>query len=1797
MNKDIVWKEARSNREDESWDDSEEEEEEQDKDHSDHNDECLDDSETDTRNQQTSEIQPDCNDAARSSSISSPFSHRRIDLKLRRNIVALAEAAKQQQQQQKSKPNYPTNNEQFSAWLENALVAISPNADFILFAAQSPEKVAFFAKLRMEPIDQYCTKELDIPLDFDEHITSLLCLPIMSTQRTSLGSVDWTALVIGLSSGYVKFYTEKSVCLLSLKFCDEPILSIKCQSQKNTPNGRSQTHFASMVDELLVTYRTNAIVIDGIGLYENLRISKEDIVKNGAHYEPAYTFDNLPTILTCQRWKLSEFSRDSKTSDADLFGMRCTTRFDLLRSDSMNLDNHKPTKSCTRTLATVGRNPFLCCYQEAKETTNHSYTEIISSLLPFWSKPQPTRMQVNEVANSSSTCLFDKGRLATTIISSPDKRLALVTDDFGRVMLVDVTNWLVVRLWKGYRSAQCGWIEVKRNPEERGSPCASFVAIYAPKRGLLEIWSAQRGPRVAAFNVGRGCRLLYSGFKMFNMRAEAAHLKGAAAAANTNLLIDQSYSTHCYLLNPKTGTVYTIELPYTYSLYKYGDLRSRDHLLLGELTGAIQQDSEVKLISEIIHRIVLAESLQISIQKVAFNLNPDKIVPIMENLVNKTMKNYDNDSGETMTDEDSSIVEVCKRLIRLCSMYKDLSKSSSGSLDSLALPDVNRRLIDEYEEHPQEVDEFADQLGWTPGEVLRYLSLLALERSYRKNHIQDPWPNMGEPLTWLEFVSCFELSPENENRRRKSTTSSSTSAQLGPKHDERKLLIKLKACDSKFLNQDKVIKTALFLYNKLSENFYKSSSKSTKIKSANDGSLNSFTYLEPSSRLALLVQFWLSTKLCNHWKMWAFLQDQVGRVSDELKVVAMAQDDDDDQDDSVLIEIWRQIYQLILESDNIYAAMIATATIKSDTIRTIEDNERRNKLKKQEQSLDEEEQKDKGEQQMSSSSNIDWECLCIDAERMSIVSQQLEDVFLLNLLLRYSVREGHLTSSAFVYKLPRISVANILRSGPTIVTELVAQWAVQSGVDLAVFTRSYGDNSNAELPDQLATMTMRSTRSFASARSNKLNNQEHAEELLHHTRTSYPFSLEPSVVLLNCVWEFCRRWTSSGTSASDKANLLNGAYEALTKLDSVILRHNLASVAYKTFFQRTFERLTLLVETNVAFLGSNTKSSQRTRDTLTRKELNMGEECLENFIEFCCHLSEFMLQTCKDATTTGDTHDEQTTSDSAGSALAEQRAHLLAKLSTLDDWWSMPGVVKILNDQRQQQQVPVIRRISTSSGSVVSDIIQPTDEQQQNNFSLVRASLSFDNLMHVDTLVELNRLANLMNLIFKLKITKAYPLSLIGEESRQILKFDLQQSPTTGLEMKTRSGSLNELRQKFARKCIVNIVVKLTEEKNEITEDEYAFELFTCTGAGGSTKAKEERRSDGRRNEETDEDIDTKESDKKQLLSQRDLFVHTASGSSKQTSLNQSKHRQQRRQQQHQTNDKSKTATSSSSPSSSSTFNRRNMTDQGNNIDSSDVVDDGNGTNDDDGHGPSEWRKDENNELLVLFASLLSLANEWRLHCDELHLEFVFELYRCNHDKIAQQMATRIQDTQTLAKGLLKICSQRVLVMFGLSPQISHVSHWKRRIDKWSMFQPNVASWLKSIQQEEMRRELASLSFSTLLKPTNFDANDNDDDDHQHDDDDDDESKHGRFISSMEQSLGVQLFVLNAIGLRTRPVLESVTNYLDGQAARLAYDLLQVLDFGLFDKFLSQERKLWLKQRGRGKGDGGGANADAEPTS
>ena len=162
--------------------------------------------------------------------------------------------------------------------------------------------------------------------------------------------------------------------------------------------------------------------------------------------------------------------------------------------------------------------------------------------------------------------------------------LAASTDGFGRVMLLDLRRGCVLRMWKGYRDAQMAWLQVSEEPMTTGKKhinqherMALFLVLYAPRRGLLEVWSAPAGPRVAAFNVCRKGRLLNTPHRLLGLNA-----------ANYRAAVGAGQLQSAWFLE-ENGTVRRFDVPFHVALSARSSSRAHDAALMKRLRAALRE--------------------------------------------------------------------------------------------------------------------------------------------------------------------------------------------------------------------------------------------------------------------------------------------------------------------------------------------------------------------------------------------------------------------------------------------------------------------------------------------------------------------------------------------------------------------------------------------------------------------------------------------------------------------------------------------------------------------------------------------------------------------------------------------------------------------------------------------------------------------------------------------------------------------------------------------------------------------------------------------------------------------------------------------------------------------------------------------------------------------------------------------------------------------------------------------------------------------------------------------------------
>jgi Rab3 GTPase-activating protein regulatory subunit N-terminus len=99
---------------------------------------------------------------------------------------------------------------------------------------------------------------------------------------------------------------------------------------------------------------------------------------------------------------------------------------------------------------------------------------------------------------------------------SPCCRWAACCDSLGRVLLVDVCSCVVLKMLKGYREAQAAWfiptaIENSNKETTNTTACtapgptpatttAALLVVFAPRRGVVELWKPHSGVRVGSIS-------------------------------------------------------------------------------------------------------------------------------------------------------------------------------------------------------------------------------------------------------------------------------------------------------------------------------------------------------------------------------------------------------------------------------------------------------------------------------------------------------------------------------------------------------------------------------------------------------------------------------------------------------------------------------------------------------------------------------------------------------------------------------------------------------------------------------------------------------------------------------------------------------------------------------------------------------------------------------------------------------------------------------------------------------------------------------------------------------------------------------------------------------------------------------------------------------------------------------------------------------------------------------------------------------------------------------------------------
>ncbi|XP_067901173.1 rab3 GTPase-activating protein non-catalytic subunit isoform X2 [Heterodontus francisci] len=586
------------------------------------------------------------------------------------------------------------------SWLQDCVISLSPTNDLMVIAR---DQKAVFLVPKWKPNEkgqdemQYCvTWSGTLNVEEGECVSSAICIPLASQKRSSTGRPDWTCIIVGFTSGYVRFYTENGVLLLAQLLNEDPVLQLKCRTYEIPRHpGVTEQH-----EELSILYPAALVTIDGFSLFQSLRACRNQVARAAASGA-----DNIqPPPLTYKKWGLQDV--DTIVDHASI-GIMTLCPFDQLKTASVLGGFNATVKSSPPAMSeyvTVGSGPFAGFFYALEGSTqpllSHVALAVASKLtsalfnaasgwLGWKSKHDEEPVQKHKPKVEPATPLAvrfgipDSRRRGENICLSPCSTLAAVTDDFGRVTLLDVARGVAIRMWKGYRDAQVGWIQVVEDLHEReaekstfspfSSPTglrrvAQFLVIYAPRRGILEVWSTQQGPRVGAFNVGKHCRLLCPGYKIMGL----------------NNVTSQGWQPQTYqicLIDPVDRNVKTINVPFHLALSDKKSERAKDSHLLKRLTALLKAkvanpenlETEIKThLLDIKYPAMKKQALE--------KMLASKNIPLscLTNLIQSLLDNLMNQDPESV---DEGLLQFCLSQLKLLHLYTCVSKLNSEDLE------------------------------------------------------------------------------------------------------------------------------------------------------------------------------------------------------------------------------------------------------------------------------------------------------------------------------------------------------------------------------------------------------------------------------------------------------------------------------------------------------------------------------------------------------------------------------------------------------------------------------------------------------------------------------------------------------------------------------------------------------------------------------------------------------------------------------------------------------------------------------------------------------------------------------------------------------------------------------------------------------------------------------------------------------------------------------------------------------------------------------------------------------------
>lgn len=345
----------------------------------------------------------------------------------------------------------------------------------------------------------------------------------------------------------------------------------------------------------------------------------------------------------------------------------------------------------------------------------------------------------------------DDHRTGCRIWLSPMNHLAVVADNLGRIILFDCMQDIILRIWKGYREAQCSFMKVDERLSRSSSSAKRrhvlYLAIYSPKRSTVDIWNVERGKRLAVFPVGTNGQLIQQ-HTTINTSSASTSSHGASTH-------HKSTSVTAFFLNPNDLTIKELTIPFHHALDVANTAKTKDLHIINQIKADLKgiREEDIGEIGYLCESIQLNEMKMKCVQTLIKNRH---VTPAIFGIILDTFAKCIRDDNVEMTADDdnpekSNAIEESEaysnqKLIAFLRRYDRLLQFYNGMRQK---PSHNDSDSDDIE-----IDEsnFRDILK----AIERYKMCLNLKKT-TKVSIQSPVQNTN----FIEYLSIFDCSMDD----------------------------------------------------------------------------------------------------------------------------------------------------------------------------------------------------------------------------------------------------------------------------------------------------------------------------------------------------------------------------------------------------------------------------------------------------------------------------------------------------------------------------------------------------------------------------------------------------------------------------------------------------------------------------------------------------------------------------------------------------------------------------------------------------------------------------------------------------------------------------------------------------------------------------------------------------------------------------------------------------------------------------------------------------------------------------